>query len=78
MIDLMLQDAGVLTFGFDDSLFSVLIQVTYTHTIVARNLGSVSGDTETAFEEFDARVARNLQLRINENVEIHGDALAFA
>jgi hypothetical protein len=71
----MLEDAGVPAFGGGELWRAMLVEIAQANASEARNLGDIAVYTETALKEIYLRAVVDFHLRIDEYVEVHGDAL---
>jgi hypothetical protein len=78
MIDFVLQDASVPTFGFDELRITEFVEAMYAHPAETWNLGGIAIHAQAAFEKLQLRVSGNLQTWINQDVEVHGHTGACA
>ena len=77
MIDLVLEDSGVPTRGFNHLRFSVLVEALDAHRASTRNYRRKSRQAEAAFVELDFLRAHLSNLRIDDDVKRHRFSFAL-
>jgi hypothetical protein len=69
MVDFVLQDSGVPSFGFDVLRIAMFVEAMHADAAEARHLGGVAIDAETTLEKFQLCIIGNFQSWIDEHVK---------